>query len=81
MVKQAKRFFHANQINSDQDVIIIKNMITIKRITENNKNDLNHPNEPFQVWSKFLTDGKWDYHIQKFRHPKQQCFPMESISS
>ncbi|GAA2964979.1 GNAT family N-acetyltransferase [Lactobacillus kefiranofaciens subsp. kefirgranum] len=53
-------------------------MITIKRITENNKNDINHPNEPFQIWGKLvpsLTEGKWDYHIQKFKHTSQQCFP------
>lgn len=45
-------------------------MIEIKKITVNNKNDINLPNQPFKIWGDklipSLNNGKWDYKIQKF---------------
>lgn len=46
-------------------------MIEIKKITVNNKNDINLPNQPFKILGgdkliPSLNNGKWDYKIQKF---------------
>lgn len=56
-------------------------MIEIKKITANNKNDINLPNQPFKIWGKLipsLNNGKWDYKIHKFAKTSQQCFPNEN---
>ena len=53
-------------------------MIEIKKITVNNKNDINLPNQPFKIQGKLipsLNNGKWDYKIQEFAKISQQCFP------
>ncbi|WP_202127757.1 hypothetical protein [Clostridium sp. C8-1-8] len=44
-------------------------MIEIKRIAEANKNDINIPNEPFELWGKMIPtyDGnKWAYTTEEF---------------
>lgn len=56
-------------------------MIEIKKITVNNKNDINLPNQPFKIQGKLipsLNNGKWDYKIQEFAKISQQCFPNEN---
>lgn len=55
-------------------------MFTIRRITEENKADINLSNETFPVWGKMIPffDGKiWSYQTEKFPEEKQyeMCFP------
>ncbi len=58
-------------------------MITIKIIAENNKNDVNIPNEPFSVFGKMIPcyNGEiWSYSVQHFDKSDvfDMCFPNEN---
>ena len=56
-------------------------MIEVKRITKENAQDLNLPNEPFEMPGKFipeLKDGVWNYHTELFPQPQSMVFPDEN---
>ena len=56
-------------------------MIRIETITEENSRDLNLPNEPFEMPSKFipkLEDGVWSYCTEMFAEPQTMAFPEEN---
>ena len=53
-------------------------MIEIKRVTAENKEDANIPNQPFTLWGRMtpsLKDGKWDYTVTEFNETSSMCFP------
>lgn len=56
-------------------------MIEIKKITEENKQDLNIPNEPFQMPGRLiptLQDGVWSYRTETFPEIATMVFPDEN---
>lgn len=56
-------------------------MIKIKKITEENKLDLNLKNEPFRMPGKFipaLKDGVWTYRTEQFEKAETMVFPDEN---
>ena len=56
-------------------------MIEIKRITEENKQDLNIPNEPFRMPGRLLPmlrDGLWSYRTEIFPEALTMVFPDEN---
>ena len=58
-------------------------MISIKRINELTKYDINIPNEPFEIWGKMIPtyDGeKWDYTTKKYENQDitEMVFPDEN---
>lgn len=56
-------------------------MIQIKPITNENAQDLNLPNEPFEMPGKFiprLEDGVWSYRTEAFAVPETMTFPEEN---
>lgn len=58
-------------------------MITIRIITEENKQDIRLPNEPFPLFGQMIPsyrDGQWDYKIEYWEEDKvtSMCFPDES---
>lgn len=60
-------------------------MISIKIIDEAHKDDINIPNEPFQLIGKMIpsyVDGQWDYSVRYFkeRDITEMCFPDENYN-
>ena len=56
-------------------------MIEIRRITEENKQDLNLPNAPFQMPGRLipsLENGIWNWREELFNEPRSMCFPDEN---
>ena len=56
-------------------------MMEIKLINEENKRDVNIPNEPFDLFGKMTpgyTNGHWDYTVERFEAVTQMCFPDEN---
>ncbi len=56
-------------------------MIKIILIDENNKKDINIPNEPFTLFGRMIPsyiDGTWSYNTIKFSEETQMCFPDEN---
>lgn len=56
-------------------------MISIKRIDEANKQDVNIPNEPFPLFGRMVpryNDGQWDYSVESFATLSEMCFPDEN---
>ena len=56
-------------------------MIQIRKITEENKQDLNLKNEPFEMPGRFipaLQDGVWTYRTELFEKPEVMVFPDEN---
>ncbi len=57
-------------------------MIEIRIIDNEHKDDVNIPNEPFELWGRMVpsyTDEKWGYTVRRFE-PKavtEMCFPDE----
>ena len=55
-------------------------MIEIKLITEEEKQDINIPNEPFDLFGRMIpsyTDKHWDYTVERFETVTQMRFPDE----
>ena len=53
-------------------------MIEIKQIGNGNKDDVNIPNQPFEIWGRMipsLCDGKWEYRTVEFPEARETCFP------
>ena len=60
-------------------------MIEIKIIDATHKNDINIPNEPFQLIGRMIpsyTDEQWDYRVSYFDEANitEMCFPNENYS-
>ena len=56
-------------------------MIEIKIIDDENKSDINIPNEEFFLIGKLIPkflNQKWDYDVEYFSSAKSMCFPNES---
>ena len=56
-------------------------MLEIRRIFEENKQDLNLKNEPFEMPGKFipeLKDGVWSYRMEPFEVVEKDIFPDEN---
>ena len=56
-------------------------MVEIRKITRENKADLNLKNEPFQMPGRLipsLKDGIWDYRVEWFEEAESLCFPDEN---
>lgn len=56
-------------------------MIEIRVITAQNKQDLNIPNEPFEMPGQFipeLKDGVWSYRTEMYAKPQSIVFPDEN---
>lgn len=56
-------------------------MAEIKLIGEENKRDINIPNEPFAVYGRMIpsyTDGHWSYSTERFDTASEMCFPDEN---
>ena len=56
-------------------------MIEIRKLTQENAQDLNLPNEPFEMPGKFiprLEDGVWSYRTELFDKPQTMTFPEEN---
>ena len=56
-------------------------MIEIRQITAQNKQDLNIPNEPFEMPGQFipeLKDGVWSYRTEMYAKPQSMVFPDEN---
>lgn len=56
-------------------------MIEIRKLTQENAQDLNLPNEPFEMPGKFiprLEDGIWSYRTELFDVPQIMTFPEEN---
>ena len=56
-------------------------MIEIRRITEENRADLNLKNEPFEMPGRFvptLCEGVWSWRTELFEKPESMVFPDES---
>lgn len=53
-------------------------MIEIRKISVQNNDDANIPNQPFTLWGQMipsLQDGKWDYCTVEFAEKTRMCFP------
>ena len=58
-------------------------MIEIKLIGEENKRDVNIPNQPFDLFGKMIpsySDGRWDFTTQRSGSVTQMCFPDENYN-
>lgn len=56
-------------------------MIEIRKITKENKQDLNIKNEPFAMPGRFvpeLKDGQWSYRTESFEKVEKDIFPDEN---
>ena len=56
-------------------------MIEIKLINEENKQDVNIPNEPFPLFGRMIpsyTDGHWDHTVEMAETVSEMCFPDEN---
>ncbi len=53
-------------------------MAEIHRITGENRQDAQLPNEPFVLWGRLiphLQDGMWSYRVERFAKEMEMCFP------
>ena len=53
-------------------------MTEIRRITGENRQDAQLPNEPFTMWGRLipdLRDGMWSYRVERFAKEMEMCFP------
>ena len=53
-------------------------MIEIRLIGPLHKDDINIPNQPFEVWGRMipsLKDGKWEYRTERLPGSAEMCFP------
>lgn len=55
--------------------------ITVRRIDPEHRQDLNLPNQPFQLFGRLLPryeDGRWSYTVERFAAVTEMCFPDEN---
>lgn len=57
--------------------------LKIVQVTEETKESLNSPNEPFQLVGELVVvrpGDQWEYHERVFENPKEKTFPEENYS-